>query len=86
MDQGVLQLLDESHEGQGKNTSKLIAALPTFDLDEFLVEREALDQLFPHIDEPILIQRLKSVLPTVVVKSSAAINRRMHEFDMVVTD
>lgn len=85
MAEGVYQLLDLTREAQGKNTSKLISALPTFDVDEFLVERESLDQLTNHRNETELVEKLKKTLPDLKIKTTAEICARMHEFDMVVT-
>ena len=84
--EGVYQLLDETDENQGKNTTKLISALPTFDVEEFLVEQESLETQLGNFNRTDVEAKIKRALPQIKIRSRSEIQARMHEFDMVVTN
>ncbi len=86
INEGVWQLFDQTTADRGKNTQKLLAALPTFDVKELMVERESLYQRN-------LILKFKNAqsgdeqtfLNAVEIKDRSAIRERMRDFDVVVT-
>ena len=84
---GVWQLFDQTDSADGKNTTKFLSALPSFDVSEFMVERESLvhQNLLDRFNE-IRSQDETSFLNHVEIKYSDEIRSRMREFDMVVTD
>lgn len=84
---GVWQLFDQTAAENGKNTTKFLSALPTFDISEFMVERESLDRqnLLTRFNE-IRAKDATSFLNHVEIKDNEAIRSRMRDFDMVVTD
>ena len=84
---GVWQLFDQTTEASGKNTTKFLSALPTFDVKEFMVERESLYRLnlFDRFHE-ICNTEQPSFLQHVEIKDRSVIRDRMREFDLVVTD
>ena len=84
---GVWQLFDQTDSADGKNTTKFLSALPTFDVSEFMVERESLvhRNLLNRFNE-IRSQDETSFLNHVEIKNSDDIRSRMRDFDMVVTD
>ena len=84
---GVWQLFDQTDAENGKNTTKFLSALPTFDISEFLVERESLQRqnLVERFNE-IRASDESSFLNHVEISDIAAIRSRMRDFDMVVTD
>ena len=84
---GVWQLFDQTTEASGKNTTKFLSALPTFDVKEFMVERESLYRLnlFDRFHK-ICNTEQQSFLQHVEIKDRSVIRDRMREFDLVVTD
>ena len=84
---GVWQLFDMTVSADGKNTTKFLSALPSFDISEFMVERESLDHLnlLNRFNE-IRTQDESSFLNHVEIKNRDEVRSRMREFDMVVTD
>ena len=84
---GVWQLFDETSAEDGKSTTKFLSALPSFDVSEFLVERESLQRqdLLPRFNE-IRSSDKTSLLNHVEIHGSETIRSRMREFDIVVTD
>ncbi|MYD42899.1 MAG: hypothetical protein F4W90_03295 [Gammaproteobacteria bacterium] len=87
MGDGVWQLFDNTTIATGKNTVKFLAALPTFDVDEFLVERESLyrQNLFDRFHESRNAAK-DSFLNHVKIKDRSVIRERMRAFDVIVTD
>ena len=84
---GVRQLFDQTVSQDGKNTTKFLSALPSFDVSEFMAERESLERedLLDRFIE-IRSQDETSFLNHVEIKDSHEIRSRMRAFDMVVTD
>ncbi|MCY4130018.1 MAG: DsrE family protein [Gammaproteobacteria bacterium] len=84
---GVWQLFDQTDAEKGKNTTKFLSALPTFDISEFMVERESLQRqnLVERFNE-IRASDETSFLNHVEITDIEAIRSRMRDFDMVVTD
>ena len=84
---GVWQLFDQTTSEVGKNTTKFLSALPTFDVREFLVERESLyrQSLFDRFNET-REEDETSFLNHVEIKDMSVIRSRMRDFDMIVTD
>lgn len=84
---GVWQLFDQTIAENGKNTTKFLSALPSFDLSEFMVERESLQRqnLVERFND-IRANDETSFLNHVKITDLNAIQARMREFDMVVTD
>lgn len=87
IDDGVWQLFDQTDSRNGKNTTKFLSALPTFDISEFMVERESLDRqkLLERFNE-IRANDETSFLNHVEIQNCDTIRSRMRDFDMVVTD
>ena len=87
MGDGIWQLFDETTSDNGKNTTKFLAALPSFDVSEFMVERESLKDrnLHDRFNE-IRTNDHDSFLRHVDIKDRRAIRSRMSEFNIVVTD
>ena len=84
---GVWQLFDQTVTEDGKNTTKFLSALPSFDVSEFMVERESLnDQRLIERFHELRADDHTSFLNHVEIKDGGAIRSRMHEFDIVVTD
>ncbi|MCY3858361.1 MAG: DsrE family protein [Gammaproteobacteria bacterium] len=84
---GVWQLFDQTITEDGKNTTKFLSALPSFDVSEFMVEKESLNSqyLLGRFDE-LRANDETSFLTYVEVKDRDTILTRMRDFDMVVTD
>ncbi len=84
---GVRQLFDQTVSEDGKNTTKFLAALPSFDVSEFLAERESLERqnLLDRFHE-VRSQDERSFLNHVEIKDGDEIRSRMRAFDMVITD
>lgn len=84
---GVWQLFDRTQAAHGKNTTKFLSALPSFDVSEFLVERESLyrQNLFARFHET-RAQDPESFLNHVEITDRSVIRARMRDFDMVVSD
>ena len=84
---GVWQLFDHTNLEDGKNTTKFLSALPSFDVSEFLVERESLERqnLVKRFNE-IRASDEMSFLNHVEIMDGADIRSRIRDFDMVVTD
>ncbi len=84
---GVWQLFDQTIAKDGKNTTKFLSALPSFDVSEFLVEKESLtsQRLLGRFDE-LRANDETSFLTYVEIKDRDTILTRMRDFDMVVTD
>ena len=84
---GVWQLFDQTTVDVGKNTTKFLSALPSFDISEFMVERESLrgQSLLKRFGE-LRASDETSFLHHVEIEDLSTIRSRMHEFDMVVTD
>ena len=85
--EGVWQLFDQTKAKDGKNTTKFLSALPSFDVSEFLVNEESLRHrdLFDRFNE-IRASDESSLLNQVELSDTRAIAARMHDFDIVVTD
>lgn len=84
---GVWQLFDQTTAEDGKNTTRSLSALPSFDVSEIMVERESLfkQHLFNRFDE-IRNTDAESFLHHVEVRDCQVIRSRMRDFDIVVTD
>ena len=84
---GVWQLFDQTITEDGKNTTKFLSALPSFDVSEFMVEKESLNsqRLLGRFDE-LRANDETSFLTYVEIKDRDTILTRMRDFDMVVTD
>ena len=84
---GVWQLFDQTNAEEGKNTTKFLSALPSFDVSEFMVEKESLNsqRLLGRFDE-LRANDESSFLTYVEIKDRDTILTRMRDFDMVVTD
>ena len=85
--EGVWQLFDQTSPSQGKNTTKMLSSLTTFDVEELLVERESLYQkdLFNRFHD-LRRQDPQSLLNHVQIKDLSVIRARLHAFDFVITD
>ena len=83
----VSQLFDQTMLEQGKNTTKLLSSLVTYDVEEFHVERETLYQqnLFESF-HAIRESDDQSFLHHVKITDSSVIRDRLREFDNVITD
>ena len=87
IDDGVWQLFDKTVAEDGKNTTKYLSALPSFDVSEFMVEQESLQNqnLLERFNE-IRAADEKSFLHHVEIKNRRTILARMRDFNIVVTD
>ena len=86
IDDGVWLLFDQTNVSSGKNTTKFLSALPTFDVSEFMVERESLyrEGLLERFQQTRTADP-QSFLNHVTIKDRSVMRARMRDFGIVVT-